>query len=392
MARIFLALILLIPLSAVALWLRDHPGSIEISWIGYRISLSTLAAALILAALLTVVMVLSVLLHGIMSAPEHIRLHNRLSRYEHGLDYITRGLSAYAMGDNARALKELKKASRALPKSPLPHLLAAQSGAQLKDGSKATPHLQALLEHPATAYIGFKRLLEQAKKAEDTELYAELLKTARKEFPHDIWLAERFIAWCLLQNTFKDAHDYLNRFSLSHALPRGMRRSLLKTLALITLRSQHSTHAEDFVPFLKHKAGHEIAALSVAQYATNDQAHAMLRPLLRACRAFPSYAYEQAIITLLTRGDAKALVATKKALADALDAGKLPRLAHYLANPSATAIPENREGVWQCQVCQHVHTKWHGACHACDALESLHYTDKDEAKSQALAPATVWAT
>lgn len=385
MPRLILALFLLIPICAVGLWFSAYEGSIRITWMHYRIDLSTSAAAIMLALLMLSVMLLSVFIGALMRWPSHYRLNNKLSRYEHGMEYITRGLSAYAMGDNTRALKELKKASRVLTHSPLPHLLAAQTGANLHDDARAKPHLMALLEHPATAYIGFKRLLEQAKNSNCTEHYHDLLQKAQGEFPYDGWLAERYIAHCLTQLRFDDAKAYLTRFSWRHSLPKNRRRTLLRLVALSQLRALHSTHAEDYTPYLADSACAEVAAASTALYATEEQIEPMLLCLLRSMRKSPSYGVASAVCVLMARATPETMLVIKKSV----------RTWHKHPHPDVqllvSAIASNdpthkaiAPPIWQCNVCLHVHTQWHPVCSTCDAVASIYHVRAAEEKTSAI--------
>lgn len=423
MARIVLGLLLLIPLTSVGLWLNTNPGDIEASWLGYRIGLSTTAAFVLLAGIIVVVMVLSVLLHGMFQWPYVHRLHSRLSRHEHGLEHITRGLSALAIGDSAKARKELVRAARALPHTPLPHLLAAQANLQSRDLEKAKPHLVALLDHKATAYIGFKRLLEQAKLAGNSKEYRELLDKARAKFPYDDWLAERFIANCLAEQRYAEALAYLEGFHLRHAFARGRRQHLSHAIRFAQVTSLGSEHASDYVPYLRDASTVAPAAALVARHSTDEDALRHIRALWNAYKAYPQKPVREAVLMMMgmvdsrtqhtydsrmarfaKRNDDAALLAAQRAvqidhyegasilalrafeLRPTKEAASLAAMCYQkLAQPSQAevwyqhAMEAPRAESWQCTACGHVHQHWQITCNACDAVGSIHWQDVQSA-------------
>lgn len=419
MARIVLGLLLLIPLTSAGLWLNEHPGDISASWLGYRIALSTTAAFVLLSALIIVVMVVSVLLHGIFQWPYIHRLHNRLSRHEHGLEYITRGLSAFAMGDNAKARKELIRASRALPHTPLPHLLAAQANLQSRDLEKARPHLVALLDHKATAYIGYKRLLEQAKLSGDAREYRELLEKARAKFPYDPWLAERFIAHCIAEQRYTEALAYLEGFHIRHALPRGRRIELARSIRFTQVVALGSEHAGDYAPYLRYDNTASAAAGYVARHSSEDEAPGHMAALWAAYKKHPQKPLRDAMLivyhllndkgrsrfnkrvtSFAKRSDDAAIFAAQLALQaehhhvasmQALHAFELRATkeaasiaaACYqkLDQPSQAevwyqnALEAPRADAWQCTVCGHQHRTWQITCASCESLDAVRWQD-----------------
>ncbi len=368
MARIVLCLLLLIPLTKVGLWLHTHPGTLEIHWLDTRIELSAFAVWVLLCALIAVVMVLSVLGVSLMRFPASYRLQHRLSRYENGMDHITRSLSSYAMGDSARALKELKKAARALPSSPLPHLLAAQSGEKLADDARATPHLKALLSHPTTAYIGYRRLLEQARKHPDRAEYEDTLMKARESFPLDSWLAERYVAHMLHTRQYEAAARYLGGFRLRHALEKSRRKQLARVTALAKLAAAHSTESGDYLPFTSLAGGQDMAADMVQHCASADQSGTLLKSLLGSLKSTPSLGLAQAVLQLNARADDAAREGTLRSLSRIKrPADIITRLKALLeqSTPALLALS------WKCDVCGHTHAHWQAYCSHCDALASI---------------------
>jgi uncharacterized membrane-anchored protein len=106
---------------------------------------------------------------------------------ESGLKYLTHGVTALAMGDEASAHASLKKAAEAMPDAPLPQLLTAQLLQRQGKHEDARAQFKALMAHEATAPLATRRLIEQHVTAHEWGEASKLAEEARKEAPKDRW-------------------------------------------------------------------------------------------------------------------------------------------------------------------------------------------------------------
>jgi HemY protein len=431
MARIFIALLLLIPLTAVGLWLQARPGQVLIDWLGYHITLSHMAAFMLLIGLLVLTITLSVLLHGLWQWPKHLSTARRLSRYERGMALLTRGISAYAAGDNNAARSALLKASKALPQSALPHLLAAQANSvQHADFDKATPHLKALTEHTATAYIGYKRLLENAKRKGESKEYTVLLQKARKAFPYDNWLAERYLVHCVASEQYEMALNYLRGFHLRHAFSRARRKALIAAIEFIGNPQNADTDSRFYLPYLQSPNTALPAANFLAQHAQPDEMPSIIPALWRCYKQHPQKPLRDALVLLYLKlndaaqkrfkkraakmarksPDAALLMACmafeKSQFREAIEYAEKAYAATSLKQAASLLIDsykalDEHERVeywyeqalsaqdyhgWSCHICDTKHDQWQLVCTHCEAMDSVFW---QETSAQELQPQAV---
>ena len=101
-------------LAAAAVWLADHPGRVEIDWLGYRVEtyFGVLLALLLVAALL---------FDGarrawrlLAGAPGDFVARRRTRRREDGFRALTHGMAAVAAGDRDEARRLARRADTLL--------------------------------------------------------------------------------------------------------------------------------------------------------------------------------------------------------------------------------------------------------------------------------------
>lgn len=420
MPRLIVAILLIIPFAAVGLWLNARPGVILIDWLGMHIRLSHMALFVLFSFALIITITLSVLIHGLMQWPKQARLSRQLTRHTKAMEALTQGLSAYAIGDYSKAKSAIVSATRALPHSALPHLLAAQANMQSSTPQKALPHLRALTMHKTTAYIGYRRLIEQAKTTGNTKEYTRLLADARKQFPTDRWLAERFIVQQLQQNNFDAAIGYISGRHWRHAFSKTMRQQLAKAIVLYQLQQQDDASIQEFLPYLSQPATCFAAAEMMLAHIDAENAPLLYRPILRQYRNQPAKPLRKlllALYPLLDMKTQKRLIKFAQKLAKTqADAGLLLaqlwlNQGNITASASAAETAFNQlaskeaalmvaqsyqemdahqqaqhwyqqavnapqtTAIWQCGQCGHQANNWQIFCPACEAVLSVNWQE-----------------
>ena len=189
MLRFITVILFAIPLFFAGDWLLAHPGMVNISWLGYDITLHTAIVALIMFVLCLLISFISWLLFRIITWPERHRARKKYSTLERGLLQLTQGATALAMGDDDAARDALRKASLALPDAPLPQLLTAQLLQRQGHHADAQVYLRALLKHDITAPLATRRLIEQHLAQHEWLDAITLAEQAREQTPRDRWLA-----------------------------------------------------------------------------------------------------------------------------------------------------------------------------------------------------------
>jgi len=199
MRRALPGLFLIALVVAVAVFFADRPGTISISWLGWRADMALgIAALALLVAMLILWFVLS-LLGRLLRAPRRYAGRRRDQRRLEGYRALTSGLVAIAAGD-ARAAERLHKRAELmfrkgqLETPPLTRLLAAQAALMRGDGTTAEGEFQAMLGDPETEFLGLRGLILQALKRGDDATALKLTARANQLKPSTAWVLQSQLA------------------------------------------------------------------------------------------------------------------------------------------------------------------------------------------------------
>ncbi|MBL4757333.1 MAG: heme biosynthesis protein HemY [Rhizobiales bacterium] len=167
MIRVLLFFIIVGIVAIGAAWLADRPGDLVLTWLGYRIELSLMAAAILLAIVLIVSVFVWSLIRSLAGTPGALGGFLRNRRTEKGFDALTRGMIAIGSGDAQAASRYSTIADRVMGDQPLALLLRAQA-AQLKGDQKAAKKaFDAMLGAPETENLGLRGLFIEAERQKD---------------------------------------------------------------------------------------------------------------------------------------------------------------------------------------------------------------------------------
>ena len=189
MLRTVWFLVILGVLTAVAVWLAEHPGSVTLHWQGYRLD-TTFA---ILLSIVTVIVVSVALAYRLWiyfrGVPARMGRARRDGRRRRGYMALTRGMVAVAAGDADEARRQSERADVLLGDPPLTMLLSAQT-AQLRGDEKASEgFFEAMLDRPETEFLGVRGLLMRAMKQGEWDQALKLARRAYRLKPKSEWVA-----------------------------------------------------------------------------------------------------------------------------------------------------------------------------------------------------------
>ena len=195
-------------LVAIAVWLADRPGSVQIVWQGYVIEISFAMFVLAIALLMVLAGFTYWLWRVLIRSPSTIARARMLARRERGYDALTGGLVAIAAGDADSAKRLSKRASVLLDGPPLAELLAAQAAQLGGDEKTAHDRFESMLERPETEFLGLRGLLNEALGKQDWLTALETANRARRLNADTPWLLKislelevRLRKWLDAQNT-----------------------------------------------------------------------------------------------------------------------------------------------------------------------------------------------
>ena len=211
MIRIIAFVVAVIVVAAVATWISEPPGRVEIAWGDYMVETSpgVLAAAIAVAA--AVVLVITAVVRFVWIGPRRIALARRRRRERLGYRALTQGLVAAAAGDPKRARRFARRADALLEEPPLTLLLSAQAAQLEGDDHAARGYFEAMLEQPATAFLGLRGLLVQAERTGDTTGALELAERAFALRPETPWVLTALLEMQTRAGRWSDALGTVKR-------------------------------------------------------------------------------------------------------------------------------------------------------------------------------------
>ena len=417
MARFVLFLILLVPVVVVGNWLLANPGTVQVAWLGYDISMHVAILAAMLALLCVALVTIISLLWHLAGWPQRRRARRRYRTLARGLTQLTHGVTALALGDESAASSSLKKAVALLPHEPLPTLLTAQLLQRQGKHEAARTHLRALLKHASTAMLASKRLIEQHTSMQEWESARALAEQIHHENPRERWLVLHLVdLYARLGNT-RAMLALTEGFQWQSPLTKPERHRFAAIAYYLQSRQQEQERlqrtslrhavgfAPDFLPALIDyagllmQAGEYRAARKWLLSAWARQPHAtLITPILRSIETLSpkaqtrllrpfldaSPANDAALLrarhALLTNDAASAEAAlsdsltmneTREACLCMADTEKLLRGDEAANRWLERAMRAPLSEAWICDACGHSHAAWQAHCTQCDAFDRI---------------------
>jgi HemY protein len=300
------ALIVIIILIAVAIFIADRPGAVELDWQGWRIDTNLAVLALGMGLLGMIAAGIFHLLRRLVTAPAAFLRWRRERRREQGFRALTQGMVAVAAGDPEEAMKHSRRANALLSDPPLTLLLSAQAAQLNGDHNAAKKYFSAMLERAETEFLGLRGLLTQALHAGDEATALKLVERAKELRPKTPWVLHRLYhlraragRWVEAEATLAEA---IGRKAVTEAIGRHHRAVLLHeqsreaaaardTGRAIALAEKSMSADRGFAPAAIH-----LAQLQNAQ----SRPRRAIRTLLAAWRAAPQPALARAFSELFT--------------------------------------------------------------------------------------------
>lgn len=190
MGRLLAYLLFVSALIAGGAWLLDHPGSVVLEWLGWRMATTMPAFLLLLAIGVALVWGAVAIVVGALRLPHGLTKARREKRRHKGYLALTDGLAAVAAGQADLAKRLFQRAQTLLADPALTRLLAAQTAKLEGDLKGAEAHFRAMLGRAETRVLGLKGLLERALSLGDHPAALDYARQAFSAHPKDAGLAD----------------------------------------------------------------------------------------------------------------------------------------------------------------------------------------------------------
>jgi len=179
---------------AIAVWLAERPGLVQIEWQGYRIETSVGILALAFFLFAVTVAALYTLWRWLRRRPGEWSLRRRLSRQDAGVQALSDGLVAIAAGDVDKARRQTRRAGSMLDHTPLTLLLEAQTAQIAGDDAAARRSFEKMLESPETEFLGLRGLIVDALRDNDDARALSYARCAYTLKPGTPWVLDTMIS------------------------------------------------------------------------------------------------------------------------------------------------------------------------------------------------------
>ena len=199
--------------TAVALWLFNHPGTVTAHWNGYDVETTLWAAFIALVVVVVLVNTFTRMMGFLVTLPQRWKNLHLKKRRERGYRALTLGLSAVAAGDSKSASYQAYRMRRFIPdETGLPWLLEAQAARLRGDEPDARGYFEKLLKEKDTAFLGVRGMLQVAIESADLDRALDLARQALAMHPDQAWIIRTVFGleiqkqvWALALNTLKRA-------------------------------------------------------------------------------------------------------------------------------------------------------------------------------------------
>src|SRR5262245_52501623 len=195
MIRIILFLALIAAAAEGAAWIADQPGTVVLSWGGWRAEMALPVFVLVLGIAVVAGVTLWSILHGLWRTPDRMRRRRHEHRQARGRHAITQGLLAIGHGDASAARRHAGEAQRIAGHDPLALLLTAQSAQLEGDREGAKSAFRAMAEREDTRLLGLRGLFIEAQRADDPVSALMIADEALKVSPSSTWASHAVLGF-----------------------------------------------------------------------------------------------------------------------------------------------------------------------------------------------------
>lgn len=429
MIKILGWIFLLLAFSLGVLWLSDHPGTVQLTWLGYeiRMQVGLLLALAFFAFLLLLPMLYT--LRRVLGLPGIWRAQGAQSRQKKGMSALTHALTALAVSDVDTAARQTRKAAEFLGDGPLTALLSAQIAYRRDDLKGTRTHLKEMLDYSETKFIAARALSAFARNEGNYPAAIAFARDALKEDPGSLWAHRTLLDLYLREERWQEAEALIKQARAKRRIDAVNAHHLLALCFHIQAqRAQLQGHSEAALRLAqeahKQEAGFLPASLMLVKLlGDKGDRRKALAVLTKGFKAAPHPELSEALLDLCQDEPANKLSKRARDLAEAHPAHPESQLLQALTamhltqwdaarnhiksalTMSESARPykllaaietrqyDNRQSaaewlaraaeaspdpLWICAACGHQHKHWQAHCGHCDSFDTLQWTTPRE--------------
>jgi HemY protein len=443
LVKIVFFVVLVAALAFGGMFLMDSEGSMDIAFMGFKISLSPIKVVIAVVALLVAAWLL-LKLAGLCVALVKFFLGDEtaLSRYfdrnreRKGYDAMAEGMMALASGEGRVAMAKASKAEKYLRKPELTNLLTAQAAEMTGDKRKAQEVYRRLVADDRTRFVGVQGMLKHKLDEGDTDTALKLAEKAFALKPKHVEMQDTLLQLQAGKKDWAAARNTLSAKFKHGAIPRDVHKRRDAVLALSEAKGVFETGATveaqeaaieankkspDLIPAAVMAADeytrqgkdrqaarilkkawdmqpHPDLAGAFARITPNETPNARVKRFAGLVRAKPGHPETKMLMAELQIA-AEDFPTARRTLGDLVENNPTARSMTLMAAIErgegsddvvvrgwlTRALTAPRGPQWMCDKCQTIHTSWEPICVSCSAFDTLSW--RAPAQSEVSMPA-----
>ena len=422
MRRSLIYLIQLAIFVAVAVWLVQNPGGVQIDWLGWRLETPFALFLLVIGIALWIAAVGWRAALATVRAPVSFLRGRSAHRHEEGYKALVQGMAAVAVGDGEEAKRLAREADRLLREPSLTRLLSAQAAALSGDAAAAARYFAALRDDKETAFIGLVGLMRLADARGDDAHVLELAEEAHRLRPNSVQVATTRVFGLARAGRWADAQSALYDAVKHGLIPRPEGRKHRAALLIersrmaqtqaesLTLAAKARESQPDFVPAIVAEASllaatgrkdkgrkliaeqwktapHPDLAATMRDLWEGESASMMLRKIQSMVEKLPDHPESRlAVAETALDGDFWGEARTQLSALDPDDVGpracalwaRLEEGEHDNVAAARQWLERSTYGpsdpAWTCDSCGAVAARWTATCGNCGAFDTVDWS------------------
>lgn len=219
MIRILIFILSAVFIAGAITVLFSVDGLVQTEAFGQKITMHAGFALGVIIILFIVAIFAAMWFKDVLALPAKIEARDREARHMRGIEAVTRGLEAVAVGDAADAQHHARVARRNLDESSLTRLLTAQAAQLSGDEIAAAENFTAMLEAPETEFLGLRGLYVQAQRAGDKAAARGYAERAFRLRPNAGWAFESVLELGLERGAWSETREVISMAAKNGLLP-----------------------------------------------------------------------------------------------------------------------------------------------------------------------------
>lgn len=216
-SKIFLILKLGVAVFALYL-LGQYPGTVEVSWFGYSVTIAIGAFSVAFLGLIFLIWGIIRFWEGMRAFPQALQAFFKRRRQKKAQEALVEGMVALSSGEFDLAKQLVDYSQKLNPNQLIPQILQAQAIYAAGHYEEAEQAFKGLLAYPETAFLGIRGLILLSMRRGDHQKLHEYLQQGMALRPNSPWILKQLISFHIKDQTYQKAELLVETLHLTGGL------------------------------------------------------------------------------------------------------------------------------------------------------------------------------